>query len=188
MFFLEGLSYVAVVIGVAYAASQYYLSERQARKDDAVAIEKAEEQARKVRVEASLDFIRGYQQDHIVTARLQLLNNWNKFPIPLSEIDGLPGSAEVIDQYANSFIFQEDGTVEADQLITVIDYLDVVGTCVKEDICLSSIIATHLGRDARSFYCLYGAPIERLRKDRVLKNFAVEIKELLPEGEDCYAQ
>jgi len=154
-----------VILGVSFATYQYFFNQTDQHK------------------QASLELITRYHEDDILKARLWLLSNW-RFD-QLRNISKKTGSAEVVDILAISFIFPNNDVPQTDQLITVIDYLDLVGACINEKVCEPEIARKHLGRDAHSFYCLYQAPIKRMREEYLMDNFGVAIENLLPNERWC---
>lgn len=155
---LEAISYVCVVLGIGFAAFQYAASIEAERRMN------------------SVSYIQNFQNAEIVTARLQLQNDWLAYP--LKAISGRVGSSQVIDDLALSFVFPNGESVRADSLVRVIDYLDVLGTCVKNEVCDKDVVRNHFGSYVQNLSCLYQAPIERLRSEHNLTHLGIGMKEL----------
>ena len=83
---LEGMSYVGVLVGLLFVYTEYHDAKVQNREKNA------------------LEFIKEFQAEGLVEARLVLLRDWRK--LPLGRIDGLAGSADVVDQLAMSFTLE----------------------------------------------------------------------------------
>ncbi|MEZ5879159.1 MAG: hypothetical protein R3D35_00615 [Nitratireductor sp.] len=146
---LEALSYLGVIIGLVFAAFEYNAAKELQNEKNAI------------------EFIRDFQAEEISEARLWLERQWR--PYPLREISGKTGSAEVIDQLAMSFTIESTGGTGTDNFIRVVDFLDVVGTCVETGICNKTIITRHLGDFTENLLCLYQAPLKVLRGERGLE-------------------
>lgn len=163
---LEVISYGCVVIGIGFAALQYTESIKAERRMN------------------SVTFIQNFQNSEIVEARLQLQNHWLAYP--LKAISGKSGSSEVIDDLSLSFIFPSGKEARANSLVRVIDYLDVLGTCIKNKVCDGEVIRDHFGEYARNLNCLYQAPLERLRSKHNLSQLGIGMRELSLGTPKCY--
>lgn len=162
---LEATSYVCVVLGIGFAAFQYDASIRAERRTN------------------SVTYIQNFQSDEIVNARLQLQNDWLAYP--LKAISGRAGSSQVIDDLALSFVFPKGKAIRADNLVRVIDYLDVLGTCVKNRVCDGLVVRDHFGDYVRNLICLYQAPINRLRIEHNLTHLGISMSELSSDVVKC---
>jgi len=140
---LEALSYVGVLVGLMFVYGEYRDAKVQSREEN------------------SLEFIKAFQSEGLAEARLVLLRDWRKFP--MGRINGLAGSADVVDQLAVSFTLERGNDEGTDSLTRLIEFLDVVGTCVVNNICDKTIIQQHLGGFASDLSCLYREPIKQLQ-------------------------
>lgn len=159
---LEALSYLGVIVGLVFAAFEYNAAKELQNEKNAI------------------EFIRDFQAEEISKSRLWLERQWR--PYPLKGISGKSGSAEVIDQLALSFTIESPGGNGTNNLIRVVDFLDVVGTCVETGICNKTIITTHLGDFTKNLLCLYQAPLKVLHGERGLETLGGKLP-FLTDGE-----
>jgi len=155
---LEAISYFFVVVGILFGVVQYLTFLKTNRQQIAVS------------------YILEFQADEMVQARLNLQRHWYVYPV--AAISGKIGSSDVIDQLAMSFIFPGK-KVQTDDLVRVVDFLDLIGACVRESVCDEITIHRHFGTYSRNLYCLYQAPLERLRKEYILTHLGLAMRDMI---------
>lgn len=133
--------------------------------------------------QTSVAYILESQSDKLVEARLDLQKFWMNYPV--GQITDKPGSHEVIDELAMSFIFPSGKAPNTDNLIRTVEFLDLIGTCVSALVCDKMIMEKHFGEYVSALSCLYQAPLKRLRTDQNLSNLGVSMKALLPKSTEC---
>lgn len=162
---LEAISYICVVLGIGFATFEYLSSKQSEREKN------------------SISYIQNFQSSDIAKSRFSLQRPWLQFPF--KSINGKSGSSDVIDRIALNNIFPEDGSVNSDHLIRVVDYLDVLGTCIENEICDHLIGQKHFGDYVDSLWCLYQAPIKRLRQEYGLSSLGIGMLFLRKTKTDC---
>lgn len=146
--FLEAASYFFVVVGVGYAAFEYYQSQSDQRRTLAI------------------EYLGKFHEEKMVDARISLLAPWLDYP--LAALSGSTGSREAINTLSLSFVFPDEGSGNLDALIRVVDYLDLLGECVSNDICDPQVTQAQVSEYASDLACLYIAPLKILREKKAL--------------------
>lgn len=162
---LEGMSYICVVLGIGFAAIQYVSAKQETRSNNA------------------LTFVQGFQAAELMQSRLQLQRRW--LEVPMARLSDKSGSAEVIDELATEYIFSQSGVQNVGHLIAVIDYLNVAAACANKGVCEDEIIEQQLGTLSRSLFCLYRAPIQRLRQDGAMNDFGSNAEKFFKPSTIC---
>lgn len=162
---LEALSYIGVLVGLLFVYGEYRDAKVESREKNA------------------LEFIKEFQSEGLAEARLVLLRDWRRFP--MGSINGLAGSADVVDQLAVSFTLERGSDEGTDSLTRLIEFLDVVGTCVSNGICDKTIIERHLGDFASDLLCLYREPIKQLQTVHGMVELGEKMSELVPVNNRC---
>lgn len=147
---LEGLGHASVVAGILFVALEFVNQKYEQRQRN------------------SLDFLQNFYSSEVTESRYRLQTYW--FDKPLDSISGLSGSAGVIDTLAASQIFPSGSSPNTPDLIRVVEQLDIIGNCISTEVCDKKTVTDQLGVFAKSFLCMYRAPLETLRDDYLLSD------------------
>lgn len=156
---LEALAHVAVVLGIVFVALEFVNQRNRDREMN------------------SLEILKEFHAQHVADARRRLQSYWLEMPV--GELSGLSGSAGVMEQLASNQIFSHPAGTGAQDLITVLESLDIVGMCITSDVCDPMILRSQLASYTSNILCLYKLPIFELRTSYSIPDLGVAAQAII---------
>jgi hypothetical protein len=167
---LEGLSYIAVIAGIAFFFLQH------------------QHELERGKAAATLGYVNLFNSDKLSEARKLLLQSWYEHSAKLAVIRSLgPANTHSMDDYVNMIIDKraKEGRDRDLQpaLFSLVDFYEQVLLCVEKDICERQTTLSYFGDYANPFLCLYSGWISRNRRllsapdyGKRLETFALSIR------------
>jgi hypothetical protein len=169
---VERLSWIWIIFGIPLFFIEHH---RQVERDKAA---------------ATLEFVKRYQDNQLVTQRFALLSPWMKYnlqafmmakPSPLAVEDMV---LKMVDASAESNSNQRD---MREAIFSIVDFYETLQLCIDAGSCDRALAVSYFGQYAHQFFCLYKPYILKLRSQQRMLDYGNRLERLALEGGSCDA-
>lgn len=156
----EFISYLSVIVAIPIAFMEYYSGSAQAR------------------VDRSIQYLASFRSADFRLDRDRIERPWRNYDV--QRLNNLQGNTAVVDSLASGFV-QADPELRP-SLMNVVEALDEMGICIRNDICDAGIIREQMGAYVRSLKCLYGREIAAAGEQLLLPELGTQLEQIAPDG------
>jgi len=156
--FLEGLSYIVVILGVPVFFYQMHAESNQRQS------------------EQTLAFISRFQEEGISTTRAELFLPWTDYADEIRALNagtGMPQSMldRWVDRIVESSVKRNPDHNLLQSIHAMTDFFDQLHLCIATEVCEKKTARRYFRAYAVQFQALYGRKVEALREDLALGHF-----------------
>jgi hypothetical protein len=164
---VERITWIIVIFGIPLFFVEQYL------------------QIQREKVSATLEFMKKYQDAHLVSQRFILLEPWTQYDLQTLRLAN--PSTRAMDDLVIALINKSAGSSRdmREAIFNIVDFYDTLELCIRAGRCDRKLAIAYFQGYAKQFFCLYSPYIQRLKNQQSMPEYGSRLERFAVAGGDC---